>query len=61
MATAQRNERKVADLTGPGITDRGWVLGFFEHGDYLGLPESAIQAAMNDTATTVIDGLTTSS
>jgi PE-PPE domain len=36
-----------------------WVLGFFEHGDYLGFPESAIQAAMNDTATTVVDGLTT--
>jgi PE-PPE domain len=36
-----------------------WVLGFFEHGQYMGLPESAIQAAMNDTATTVVDGLTT--
>jgi hypothetical protein len=36
-----------------------WVLGFFEHGDYMGLTESEIQAAMNDTATTVVDGLTT--
>ncbi|MGB9248214.1 MAG: hypothetical protein WCC28_00275 [Mycobacterium sp.] len=36
MATAQRKEGKVADLTGAGLTDRGWVLGFFEHGDYLG-------------------------
>src|ERR1700734_3550200 len=36
-----------------------WVLGFFEHGDYLGLTESEIQTAMNDTATTVVDGLTT--
>src|ERR1700733_2055803 len=36
-----------------------WVLGFFEHGDYMGLTESEIQAAMNNTATTVVDGLTT--
>jgi hypothetical protein len=36
-----------------------WVLGFFEHGDYMGLTESEIQAAMHDTATTVVDGLTT--
>jgi len=35
-----------------------WVLGFFEHGDYMGLTEPEIQAAMNDTATTVVDGLT---
>ena len=37
----------------------GWILGFFEHGQYMGLTESEIQAAMNDTATTVVDGLTT--
>jgi hypothetical protein len=36
-----------------------WVLGFFEHGDYMGLTESEIQAVMNDTATRVVDGLTT--
>jgi len=36
-----------------------WVLGFFEHGQYMGLTESEIQAAMNDKATTVVDGLST--
>jgi hypothetical protein len=36
-----------------------WVLGLFEHGDYMGLTESEIQAAMHDTATTVVDGLST--
>jgi PE-PPE domain len=39
--------------------DEGWILGFFEHGAYMGLTESEIQAAMNDPATTVVDGLTT--
>jgi hypothetical protein len=36
-----------------------WVLGFFEHGAYMGLTDSEIQAAMHDTATTVVDGLST--
>jgi len=43
----------------PVSADELWILGFFEHGDYMGLTESEIQAAMNDTATTVLDGLTT--
>jgi PE-PPE domain len=43
----------------PVSADEGWVLGFFEHGQYMGLTEPEIQAAMNDTATTVVDGLTT--
>ena len=43
----------------PVSADEGWVLGFFEHGQYLGLTESEIQAAMNGAATTVVDGLTT--
>jgi PE-PPE domain len=43
----------------PVSADEGWVLGFFEHGQYMGLTEPAIQAAMNDAATTVVDGLTT--
>jgi PE-PPE domain len=43
----------------PVSADQGWILGFFEHGAYMGLTESEIQAAMNDTATTDVDGLTT--
>jgi len=43
----------------PVAADEGFILGFFEHGDYMGLTESEIQAAMNDTATTDVDGLTT--
>jgi hypothetical protein len=43
----------------PVSAAEGWVLGFFEHGQYMGLTEAEIQAAMNDTATTVVDGLTT--
>src|SRR3984957_12861927 len=53
--------KDILDLLGdyPVAAAELWVLGFFEHGDYMGLTESEIQAAMNDTATTVVDGLTT--
>lgn len=36
-----------------------WLPGLLEHGDYMGLSESAIQSAMNDATTTLTDGLTT--
>jgi len=61
-----RNQRFFPDrarvsgrILGQCENPQGWILGFFEHGQYMGLTESEIQAAMNDTATTVVDGLTT--